>query len=1657
MKDNIQLYIGGMPVDLSDNVDVLFTYAADDLTNPTVVRNSYSKTLSIEDTPENSKVFGQFWNVERAQSYEGEFGVSFNPSKRVPFTLYANGDIYESGYAKLTNVKKNGKNNLYELVLFGGLGSFLYNLSYLDDNSTNDNNKRKLSDLHFMTWDTNTPSENEFNFAIKKETIQDAWNNVQASESSKWHYINFADCYDGVPSDFDTDKVLMYMGTSAATASTDSTPTKPVRRPGGGSQGTSIPTSSSTTEGDYATFDGYTVAQLPKDKTSAQMREFRSYLMRPVLRVKEVINACCASENNGGYEVELDPTFFNVNNPYWENAWMTLPLLSTMDFEGVEGDEQTGVTATVGATVTGGTKTGTAYTETTSIILGEISASSSFNFSMDLNIQAIMNSLPSGYVTADTTYVRDHSVTGGMYMSPSGIYPCAYSEQSGTRYPGTICVQLVAYSRDGKVIAGSDVYNCTSGYNPQRTSTAGGRGRGSVTTSTYVPNPNDFHFDPEFEAGYITKNGGFKYVNGSTWQMYDTLTFNLKRLPKTCTLKLVISKLNGTSQNYSNKAMCLFQRYYGNYTTDSQGYLNSSYSTFYRSPATVNHFNLVVSNVEVSLKSEEGIRTGAKFTKGDLLNTDYTPADFFLSYMKLFGMYITKDKYEDVIRVMTRSTFYRQENVIDLSKKIDRSKDIDITPIMFDSKWYNWRLEYGESEFAEDYEHTYGVPYEIQRVNTGYNFDASEKDLYKDTIFKGGIECLEKSDMFGYVSGDTKNKPWMYDGFKYNLYSTEDLSDTLEININPMTKKGVIRSYSDNAQYDLYTKLQLHGDDNNAADGGNILVFFDGLVPTKTLNTDETLNYWITDDNSYMSTLNDGNPCWLYTTSEQDSGGDSIALKVTDIPHFTRYIANPTNGRIMQSWGFGVPKQLYIPGYTTDYSTTLYDNYWRSYIKDMYDVDTKKLSCYVRLDERPTEEWLRDFYWFDNSLWRINRINEANVKNVETTNVEFVKVQDMANYSNVDVSSIPAITITPSTTAVTNNGATVTIYVNVSDGGDWFVSDYVVDVYNASVSSGHGNGSFTITIPRNEGTERIVHRIAVENGYDQWGWCEVVQGDVVLRVEHTNVYVHQDVPWTGNTSSPCLFKVWSTYPWTGTDDRSYASFTPTSGQGDPVNGETFELVFDPSDSLAPRNVKITITDSLGNTVDTWKWQQACGGIIFAASGETKTVDFISGYSGTTPEWITMVDNGDDTYNITAAPNPGLDPRTVTMFLTSVTGNSQLLQVFQYAGPVFNVERTDGTGSVLSTGGSITLEVTANGEWSITNHSNWCTPSITSGTTSATITVTVAQNEDEARRGTIIFQHSGGPTIYYEVTQNGINTDNFVDPTALIFDASGGTKTFDINTTDEWQIVGRPSWTSVSSTGGTGSTTISVTVPESFDWERSGSIVVWNRTKNKTYVVAVQQSSGDVFKVARVNGSGDIPAQGGPNNICYLEVTSPNHSWTATTTDNFITFTPTGHTASTGVYVTFTENAGPTRTATITFNNGLTAITYTQTQAGYNQGGLVQPNVLIFDATGGTQQVTVSIPNNWQVVGRPNWVTTNPSSGSGVTTVDVYAIPYSSTVQRQGSLVVADMTTNQASVVTCIQNAGEGEILAVSPSRMVFGSEGGTAQLTIIANTDWTIG
>jgi len=54
----------------------------------------------------------------------------------------------------------------------------------------------------------------------------------------------------------------------------------------------------------------------------------RSYKQRPAIKLNKLIKTIIRKENSG-YDVELDPEFFNNSNPYWTDSFVMLPLLGT--------------------------------------------------------------------------------------------------------------------------------------------------------------------------------------------------------------------------------------------------------------------------------------------------------------------------------------------------------------------------------------------------------------------------------------------------------------------------------------------------------------------------------------------------------------------------------------------------------------------------------------------------------------------------------------------------------------------------------------------------------------------------------------------------------------------------------------------------------------------------------------------------------------------------------------------------------------------------------------------------------------------------------------------------------------------------------------------------------------------------------------------------------------------------------------------------------------------------------------------------------------------------------------------------------------------------------------------------------------------------------
>lgn len=324
MHQNVKLFIGGQELEFAQEPSILYQYSMDDIQNPTAVKNSYTKTIQVEGTPRNNQIFNDIWDLTRTQAADGDIEGYFNPSKRTDFELYIDGDVYETGYVKLDAINRAHNKVVYNITLFGGIGDFLYSLTYSDTGE-----QLKLRDLNYIVkGDVTGNPQTELDFNITWETVRAAWYrlaNPAYFSGEQWDVVNFAPCYNGYPDALDADKVLI--NTSGFTSDIR------VRQGNSTTVVQGFPSAVTESGETYQTVNGYGFGEITGKMSEWEIRDLRSYLQRPVLRVKKVIEAICDPTQNGGYEVVLDPSFFSSGNDYYEKAWITLPLLTDMEYE----------------------------------------------------------------------------------------------------------------------------------------------------------------------------------------------------------------------------------------------------------------------------------------------------------------------------------------------------------------------------------------------------------------------------------------------------------------------------------------------------------------------------------------------------------------------------------------------------------------------------------------------------------------------------------------------------------------------------------------------------------------------------------------------------------------------------------------------------------------------------------------------------------------------------------------------------------------------------------------------------------------------------------------------------------------------------------------------------------------------------------------------------------------------------------------------------------------------------------------------------------------------------------------------------------------------------------------------------------------------------
>lgn len=783
-----------------------------------------------------------------------------------------------------------------------------------------------------LDYTTENGSEIDFNMTINKDTVRNAWYSLQNTTDDKWKVINFAPCYNGVPDGMAADTAVINMQNNHTFDPTV--------------------TNSNTT---YSAKDGYLLASLDRDMTEWETRDLRAVNQRPVISVKAFWRAIEKKANDLGFVFDKDPNFFCDDNPYYTQGWITLPMLSTIEDEGKKyigttNASQIRVYNVFSARVPisanrmqqeDGTKTipieGMFTYDLTETPYGELEMKLPFSLCLKNDYQNILY-----------TYCNSNNLTDNAWT-----------------------IQLVAYDEDMNAIGGSDIYCFTSQHR--------------YKTSDYY---NDYN--PEYPGNFIPVVGMFK--NGSfgsdfthkftifDWDNYD---WGEDKIDIVCKVPKKADKINFR--------IIAKQIWRGGRTHLDRTYLFKNPMDY--NPVTAGEYTFYANVGNTEYVDKSTFAEGKRITKEKLLGNKTKPCDYLLSYTKLFGLYWVSDV-DKTIHIYTRNKFFTGE-MMDITKLIDHSTGQTITPITFDSKYYDLKLDTPDSEMSTKYLDDYGYVFGRERINTNYNFDNSVNDIYSDNVFKGAVMAQERRVLFrSFRNGDYWYPAPLYYGMDVTYFNPDDVEDTFE---KKYTMNEVrYTNWSRKGPIDVLPKVCFNDSKDDGIDGENVLLFFNGFQTMYDVNGN-LIDYWLTDAVMAMSELNDEEACWLITESEYDKQGNRIANKYNSLPYFSRYYMDGTS--VKASWDFGVPREVYIEGINYTEGATIYNKFWKRFLEDQYDVNTRIYECYVLFEGKVNNEMLRKLYIIDNAYYVLNKISDYQIGSNRPTKCQFIKIMDVADYT----------------------------------------------------------------------------------------------------------------------------------------------------------------------------------------------------------------------------------------------------------------------------------------------------------------------------------------------------------------------------------------------------------------------------------------------------------------------------------------------------------------------------------------------------------------------------------------------------------------------------------------------------------------------------------
>ena len=813
-------------------------------------------------------------------------------------------------------------------------------MSMLLNSDIEDENNKLLRNLNYKSKLTHT---------LTPETIGRMWNGYcHTGYIDLDDYMQYIPCQNGLYDNFSSNKALRYNNKNRKWV------VGPVIE-----SASNADINSGDTE-----FDEYT------------MNEYRVEYQRPAMKMNKLIEQIC-TDIAPDASINLDRDFFNDNNPYWNNTYLTLSQYTTETNEGyvtAEMDqndvymyvplEEDRFTLDFKFKQTAGDFQLFAPDSSTVIYYENISGKKTISIEFKIRV-LVMN---------DSTIRSDMYILNGTWNGEIGDELSVGKKISQERWP----VSAKAYSGGMQSIGvngGKDMWDWardnianwgrmgimgSSLFDFTRTASAGYVYNSSYSTTYKYGYPISFKelgmksaWKPTVDSYYTWKPFKFNFdVSDLTGE--GTIQLELSGITHNFT-QWQLRPVGGDSSRYfltakkSLPVLLVIAPITKNneWPTEVAGFTGKSVTA---------NYNTAIRSGDNSHGEYSGMAP-SRVTTDDMFDTTTTQGQVLLDYTKLLGLLYDVDR-EGNLNILSRNKYFNDYKIIDWSAKVDYSKEIKFKPLTFDARYFEMKYKSGDTYYENKYKNEFGLEYGEKKINTGLAFNSETKQFLGTTIF---TNTIISADVRRTYAGDDKGI----------FYMNEDPIPMPAL----YEKDGETKSNAD-LKYNLLFRKSYR--DNQ----------FDG---------------YITCDNSAMMDASNGGGEYCWWDRNQYGEGSDIATNCIilaknhgGIPTFSTHYDD-------YSWDIGLPRISYDGTMSNEYSSasTVYARYWENYISEIYNVRNKILTCYVRLSWIEVLNFsFKNFVTINGVLYHPNKLINVNPLSDDPVQVELIQVQDINAYTS---------------------------------------------------------------------------------------------------------------------------------------------------------------------------------------------------------------------------------------------------------------------------------------------------------------------------------------------------------------------------------------------------------------------------------------------------------------------------------------------------------------------------------------------------------------------------------------------------------------------------------------------------------------------------------